>query len=360
MNTEHLTSTLIELIRIPSTSGHEEKIRDYLAQYLAASGLHTTIDQSGNLISTMTGQGTPLLLNAHMDRVPPGLGHQPILRDGFLFSDGTTNLGADDAAGIAVILEVVQRTIARGLPHPPMVLVFTAQEEAGMCGASNFDGTLWNVKDGIVFDNAFEAGVVVSKGAAYEAFDIQITGRTGHPGKDLAQTVDAIEIFRSAHYPHGSFDGDQTRINIGKVIGGSARNAIPDSVLVEGELRSFEPLEVRETYKQAIQDAFEQAARSRGGVVKVSFNTHSRGYEIDPDEPLVQTYRAVLEKRGISMLMKPTFIGSDASGLRPAIRAFTISTGVVYEHSIEEYVAIQPLEQLVRDTLQVLDLWSKR
>ena len=359
MNTDRLTSTLIDLIRIPSTSGHEEKIRDHLTTYLASFGLPTTIDESGNLISTMTGQGTPLLLNAHMDRVPPGLGHEPILRNGILYSDGTTNLGGDDAAGIAVILEVVRRTIVQDLPHPPLVLVFTVQEEAGMCGASNFDASLWNVADGIVFDNAFEAGVIVSKGAAYEAFDVQITGHTGHPGKDLNKTVHAIEIFHSAQYPHGSFDEDQTRINIGKVIGGSARNAIPDTVFVEGELRSFEPLDVREKYKQAIQDAFEQAARHLGGLVKVSFNTHSSGYEIDQTEPLLQTYRTVLGKRGATMQMEPTFIGSDTSGLRPAIRAFTISTGVVNEHSTKEYVAIDPLEQLVKDTLQVLALWCR-
>jgi tripeptide aminopeptidase len=359
MYADRLTTTLIELVGIPSTSGHEEKIRTHLAQYLASLGLSTMVDGSGNLISTLSGEGRPLLLNAHMDRVPPGLGHQPKLSNGILSSDGTTNLGADDAAGIAIILEVVRRTIEQQLPHPPLVIVFTVQEEAGLCGASGFDCTPWHVTDGIVFDNAFEAGVVVSRGAAYEAFDIEITGRTGHPGKDLAQTVHAIEIFRSANYPHGSFDNDQTRINVGRIIGGSARNAIPDIVTVEGELRSFEPSEVRQQYKQTIQDAFEQAARSFGGYANVSFKTHSSGYELDPKEPLLQTYRTVLERRGLTFQMKPTFIGSDASGFRPAIRAFTISTGVVNEHSVEEYVALDPLEQLVIDTLQGLTLWSK-
>src|SRR5438552_12616510 len=234
MDTDRLTTTLIDLIRIPSTSGHEEKIRTHLAQYLASLGLSTMIDGSGNLISTLTGEGTPLLLNAHMDRVPPGLGHQPILRNGVLVSDGTTNLGADDAAGIAIILEVVRRAIELELSHPPLVIVFTVQEEAGMCGASNFDSTPWHVTDGIVFDNAFEAGVVVSKGAAYEAFDVEITGRTGHPGKDLAQTVHAIDIFRATNYPHGSLAHDQTRINIGRISGGSARYAIPASLSIEG------------------------------------------------------------------------------------------------------------------------------
>jgi tripeptide aminopeptidase len=360
MHVDHLTTTLIDLIRIPSTPGHEEKIRAHLAQYLASLGLSSTADASGNLISTLAGEGTPILLNAHMDRVPPGLGHEPILRNGVLYSDGTTNLGADDAAGIAIILEVVNRTIEQRLPHPPLVIVFTVQEEAGMCGASNFDSTAWHVTDGIVFDNAYEAGVVVSRGAAYEAFDVKITGRTGHPGKDLAQTVHAIEIFRAANYPHGSLDNDRTRINVGRISGGNARNAIPDTVTIEGELRSFEPLEVRQQYKQAIQDAFEQAAQRFGGHVAVSFKTHSNGYEISTDEPLLQMYRTALAQREVTLQMKPTFIGSDTSGFRPVINAFTISTGVVNEHSVEEYVVLDPLEQLVMDTLHMLALWSKR
>src|SRR5205807_9260734 len=131
------------------------------------------------------------------------LGHRPVLRDGILYSDGTTNLGADDAAGITIILEVLARLVEQPLPHPPIVAVFTVQEEAGLCGATKFDPEPYHVTNGIVFDNAFEAGVVVSKGAAYEAFDVQISGRTGHPGKDLAQTVYAIEILHDSYNPYG-------------------------------------------------------------------------------------------------------------------------------------------------------------
>ena len=360
MYSERLSTTLIDLIRIPSTSGHEEKIREHVAQQLGSLGITSQVDGTGNLIATIPGEGKPILLNAHMDRVPPGLGHQPMLRDGILYSDGTTNLGADDAAGIAIILEVVRRTLEQQLPHPPLVLVFTVQEEAGLCGASNFDSSAWQVTDGIVFDNAYEAGVVVSEGAAYEAFDIRISGRTGHPGKDLAHTVNAIDIFRAAAYPHGSLANDQTRINIGRVTGGSARNAIPDTVFIQGELRSFESSEKRQEYKQAIQSAFEQAAQRFGGRAEVTFNTHSNGYALSSDEPLLHTYREALAKRGAELRMKPTFIGSDASGFRAQMKVFTLSTGVVNEHSVDEYVALTPLEQVIEDTLEALALWSRR
>src|SRR5579883_935501 len=103
MYSERLTNTLIDILHIPSTSGHEELVRSYLQQQLSDLNLPSQIDTAGNLIAFLEGQGKPLLLNAHMDRVPPGLGHTPILRNGVLYSDGTTNLGADDAAGIVII-----------------------------------------------------------------------------------------------------------------------------------------------------------------------------------------------------------------------------------------------------------------
>lgn len=357
MSTDILYSSLIEIIGISSIPGHEEQVRDYLKQQLRVLGLATSIDVAGNLLATLPGEGKPLLLNAHMDRVPPGRGHTPVLRDGILYSDGTTNLGADDAAGIAIILEVLRLLIEQHLPHPPLVIVFTVQEEAGLCGANGFDGSQWNVTDGIVFDNAFEAGVVVSEGAAYEAFDVKITGRTGHPGKDLAQTVSAIDIFRAANYPHGSLAHDQTRITIGRINGGSARNAVPDTVLIEGEVRSFELQEVRQHYKQQLRDAFAQAAQRFGGSADISFKTYATGYAIREDEPLLQTYRAVLAQRSATLQLKPTFIGSDTSGFRSKIKTFTLSTGVVNEHSVEEYLPLAPLTQIVQDILQILQRW---
>ncbi len=357
---DRLCHTLIELVGIPSTAGHEEQVRAYIEQHVQRLGLSTQVDSIGNLIATLPGTGQPVLLNAHMDRVPPGLGHTPVIRDGKLYSDGKTNLGADDAAGIAIILELLTRIVEEQLPHPPLIVVFTVQEEAGLCGATSFDASQWLVSDGIVFDNAFEAGVVVSQGAAYEAFDIRITGRTGHPGKDLSQTIDAIEIFRATDYPHGSLADDQTRILFSRVTAGNARNAVPALLLIEGELRSFEAPEIRQRYLQDIRSAFEQTAQARGGKAEMTTNPHSSGYAIDENEPLLSLYRDVLARRGETLQLRPTFIGSDTSGFRPAVRTFTLSTGVVNEHSIEEYVPLAPLEQVVLDTLEVLRLWSQQ
>ena len=99
----------------------------------------------------------------------------------------------------------------------------------------------------------------------------------------------------------------------------------------------------------------QKVAHRLGGHTEVTFKTHSTGYSIDENEPLLQTYQAVLAERGAPLQLRPTFIGSDTSGFRPEIKAFTISTGVVKEHSVDEYVSIAPLEQLVKDTLMLLE-----
>src|SRR5690242_17980233 len=126
-----VTETMIALAGIPSVSGQEGAIREYVARRLERLGLTTQVDAAGNLIARVPAtpierdSEPPILLNAHMDRVPPGLAHTPLLRDGVLRSDGKTNLGADDSAGIAVILHTLDELRAKTLDHPPLLLLFT-------------------------------------------------------------------------------------------------------------------------------------------------------------------------------------------------------------------------------------------
>ncbi len=89
------------------------------------------------------------MLNAHLDRVPPGKAHRPILQDGILRSDSETNLGADDSAGIAVLLHTVEELQSRALSHPPLLLLFTVGEEVGLVGAKAFDPAPWGRARGL-------------------------------------------------------------------------------------------------------------------------------------------------------------------------------------------------------------------
>ena len=139
-----------EISAIPRGSFHEEKIADYVEAFAQAHGLWHTRDALHNLIVKKPGSAgregePPLMLQAHMDMVcarEPGSTHNfltdPIAvreEDGWLHADGTT-LGADDGAGVANILALLEEP---ELSHPPLECVFTVQEEDGMGGAKGLD-----------------------------------------------------------------------------------------------------------------------------------------------------------------------------------------------------------------------------
>jgi tripeptide aminopeptidase len=359
-----ITQTLVELAGIASVSGDEVRVRDYIRDRLEQRlGCSTQTDAAGNLIVRIPGTPItrdtepPLLLNAHMDRVPPGKGHTPVVADGILRSDGTTNLGADDSAGIAILLHAAEELHWRNLEHPPLVLLFTTGEEVGLTGAKAFDPVPWGAREGIVFDNAGEAGEVVTRAATYIAFDVVLRGAGGHPGKRLEGTASAIEMFHRATYPVGALDGDTTRVSIGRIEGGSARNAVPQELRALGETRTLLEGAERERLLLRIKRAFSESASALGGSAEITFDPHCDGYMVDPDEPLLRAYAQVLEHHGEPLRTITTFIGSDASALRAYARVFTISTGTMDEHTSAEWIALAPLTRLTERAIELFSTY---
>jgi tripeptide aminopeptidase len=357
---ERIAATLIALAGVPSISGDEGQVRAYLRGRLERLGLAPIEDASGNLIARVPAVPLerdgepPLLLNAHMDRVPPGRAHTPVLADGILRSDGTTNLGADDSAGLAIILHSVAELAARNLPHPPLLLLFTVGEEVGLIGAKGFDPAPWGAREGVVFDNAGEPGMVVLRAATYIAMDVTLRGRGGHPGKGFAGTASAIEMFRRAQYAAGELDGGATRLSIGRIEGGAARNAIPREVWLQGEVRTLLEGAERAARLAEIERGFVAAAESLGGTAEVAFDPHCDSYAVDSDEPLLDAWASALASRGQALRTSTTFIGSDASALRRHARVFTVSTGAMEEHTTDEWIALAPLADLTETALALL------
>jgi tripeptide aminopeptidase len=359
-----LTETLITLAGVPSVSGQEEAVRVWIAGKLEAQGLTPITDGAGNLIARIPARPAtrdaepPILLNAHMDRVPPGLAHRPVLADGILRSDGATNLGADDSAGIAIILHTLDELRARRLDHPPLLLLFTVGEEVGLIGAKAFDPAPWGAREGIVFDNAGEAGVVVTYAATYIAFDVLLRGSGGHPGKRLEGTASAIEMFHRAAYPVGMLDGDTSRVSIGRIEGGNARNAVPRELRALGEARTLLEGADRARLLAEIEAAFTDAAQSLGGEATITFDPHCDGYTVDESEPLLRAWMRTQEALGIAPRTMTTFIGSDTSALRAHTRVFTVSTGAMDEHTTEEWIAVAPLDTVVETAVALLSGYS--
>lgn len=355
---KQILSTLIELTAIDAPSKNEAQISAYVISRLKKLGLKVFKDHKGNVLGSLPGRGEPVLLNAHLDRVLPGRGHSPVVNGDIVKSDGTTNLGSDDSAGITIILEALSEMQRKRIIHPPLIVAFTVEEEIGLWGAKELDLSKHKVQKGIVYDNAFEAGVVVSRGASYIAIDLEIRGKSVHPGKDLTTGINVIEIFRKTKFPIGEIDNGRTRINMGILNAGIARNAVPDKLTAQVEIRSFLDEEGLTQTVNYFQQSFTEAAESQGGTVIFKTNKLAVAYSVDQKEPLLKEYREVVERRGGKFEMNETFIASDTNALRGerGLNVFTVSTGVFNEHSTEETVRISDMELVVRDLISILEL----
>lgn len=159
MDSDRLLKTFLDLVKIPSESGHEKKVTDYLVARLTSLGMKVEVDKAGELVGSDTGNiigrmvGTlpgSIALSAHQDTVVPGVGISPKIVDGDIRSDGLTILGADDKAGLAIILETLE--FYRDKPHPTIEVIFDICEEIGLRGASVLDLSKIYSKNSVILD----------------------------------------------------------------------------------------------------------------------------------------------------------------------------------------------------------------
>lgn len=112
--------------------------------------------------------------------------HLPSLKGRTLItSDGTTVLGADDKAGIAEIMTAIQELSEKNIPHGPLSIAFTPDEEIGS-GTYAFDVEKFGAKYAYTLDGDQEGEL------QYETFNaamatVEVKGESVHPGsaKDI-------------------------------------------------------------------------------------------------------------------------------------------------------------------------------
>ena len=104
-------------------------------------------------------------------------------------SDGNTILGADDKAGIAEILTMVERLTTENIPHGPICVAFTPDEEIGT-GASHFDVERFGAEYAYTLDGDSEGEIQYENFNACKA-DFEITGFNVHPGSSKDTMINA-------------------------------------------------------------------------------------------------------------------------------------------------------------------------
>ena len=342
INTQRLVDTFLELVQIDSPSGHEQAIGQHLAAKFQALGLEAALDEVGNLLARRNGNSSDtLLLSAHMDTVGSDTGIKPVIRDGVIYSDGTTILGADDKSGIAAILEVLCTLKENEWPHPPLEVVISTGEEQGLQGAKQFDTGKLSASYGIIMDAGGPTGHIVVSAPAQDSMVFTVHGQASHAGSEPEKGINAIRVASEAiaAIPLGRIDPETTS-NIGMIQGGTARNIVPAQVKVVGEARSRNAAKLGRLTAEIVE-AFHQAAARHNTSADAEVVHSYDAYQVPENSPIVQVVMAAASDLGHEIMLRSSGGGTDGNIYNAAgIPSIVLSTGMAEVHTPSEHITI--------------------
>ncbi len=354
-NQERLVKTLIDLIKIDSPSDEEDAMDREVSSRLEALGLKVSHDSYNNVIAKLAGQGPPVMLSAHLDTVEPGRGIKPFidggsdggLDGGVLRSDGSTILGGDCKAGVAIVLEALTSVLESGGGNRAIDVVFTRHEEGGLVGAHNLDFSMVSAKEGIVFDGEGPPNRICVSAPSQNVVTAKITGRAAHAGLEPEKGISALLIAAEilGRLPLGRID-EETTANIGRMEGGLKRNIIPEQAFLDGEFRSRNNEKLADMERK-FRGVFDEVA-SRYPEAKISLdivNTY-HAYHIEADSPAVTMIGRALAEMGLQPILESTGGGSDANVfIERGITAIPVGIGVRDFHTTWETAVISEVLQ---------------
>ncbi len=380
INEKRMVQLFCDLARITSLPGKEGAIARRLSILLKFLGAEVFIDDAGRKIGGETGNliarwpGTvpcaPLLLSAHMDTVGPADNVKPIVAKDRISSDGTTILGADCKAGIAVILEVIKVLEENRLHRPPIEAVFTVSEEMALMGAKYLDYSKLRARHGLIFDNEQGIEHVITSAPAADKMEIKVYGAAAHSGVAPEKGISAIKVVSDAvaRMKLGRIDRETTA-NIGFISGGNAINIVPPLVELSGEARSHDPAKLRKQTRH-MEDCLKKAVRkvkvrADGRLVtpRYEFQVEQKfpNLRIDRDNPVLPLIAAAMKEEGFKM--KPSASGGGTDGnilYGHGIQAPVLATGMRNVHTTAEYLDLGDFFACARLTLRVVEAWTRR
>lgn len=354
INQKRLVKKFIEYVKVDSLSKKEAKFLMVLKKELSKLGLRTHEDNAGRRIGGDCGnlnafvkgnvKGAPrMLFNAHVDTVMPGKNIRPRIRNGKITSDGTTILGADNKAGVAVIMEVLKTLKERKLPHGDIDILFTVAEEIGLTGSKFVDRKFLKAGFGFVLDGG-DVDTIINKAPSQDSIEIKVTGRAAHAGVHPEHGINAIKVASVAisKMKLGRIDRETTA-NIGIIMGGFATNIVPETVVLKGEARSHD---IRKLDRQVshMKSAFRKACAEYGAKFRFKITPSYRAFEVPKTHKALVLAKNAATNIGLKPVIKRTGGGSDANIFSAfGLKCVIIGVGADKVHTKNENIKVKDL-----------------
>ncbi|MEJ8776470.1 M20/M25/M40 family metallo-hydrolase [Pseudogracilibacillus sp. ICA-222130] len=374
VKTERLLDQFLELVKVDSETKFEATISKKLKEIFESLGLEVEEDQASdhidheanNLIFTLPANRDgvdPIYFTCHMDTVTPGVGIQPSIQDGYVISDGTTILGADDKAGIAAMIEAIHVLQETNMKHGMVQFVITVGEESGLAGAKVIDQSLMKAKFGYALDSDGPVGNIVTS-APYQAhIKAKVFGKSAHAGVAPEKGISAITLAAKAiaKMKLGRID-EETTANIGYFKGGkeTQTNVVVDYAEIVAEARSLNG-EKLEAITAQMEEAFQSTVATLGGDVEVSIEQMYPGFQMEENSEVVQVAKSVATSLELPFAMVHSGGGSDANIFNGhGIPTGNLSVGYEFIHTTKERIPVEQLEKLTTYILHIMKHVAER
>lgn len=379
---QHLDTALhllLDMLRINTSNppGNELPLARLIAEAMNARGMEAEVrplaDNRANVVGRLKGAGSkpPLLLNGHLDIVPPGSApwkrppFEPVVEDGKVWGRGASDMKGGLAAMLAAMFAVQAsgKTLAGDV-----IFAGTAGEESDSVGAVRFvqEGGLKGV-GGIIVGEASSCRVnIAEKGALW--VEIQTHGKTAHSafpeqGRNAVAFMNGlladILAWKLPDSPHPLL-GSST-LSLSSVHGGVKTNVVPDHCTACLDIRCVPGLSHAEVLKGLEQICATHLRAHPDFGLEMSVHNDRAPVETNPTHPFVtQALRVAREVSGKEQQPGGVSFYSDASIFAPAADIPIILYGpgdASMAHQPDEYIPVESLHEAIRYYAAFMEAW---
>jgi tripeptide aminopeptidase len=277
-------------------------------------------------------------------------------------SDGTTLLGADDKAGIAIIMTAVQQLIDNtNIPHGEIKIGFTPDEEVG-AGTKFFDIKKFGAQFAYTIDGD-TTGELNKETFSADSCVITVHGRDIHPGSAKNIMVNSVRVISDiiAHLPKQmspeTTEGYEPYIHPYVLEGGVGKSSI--KIL----FRDFKTSGLNELKKIVEKTVAEVQILYPKAKIEIEVKEQYRNMRegLEKDTRVIDYLFEATKRAGLNPEWKPIRGGTDGSRLTEnGLPTPNIFTGGANYHSRTEWVNVWGMEKAVETVLHLIQVWVEK
>lgn len=277
-------------------------------------------------------------------------------------TDGTTLLGGDDKAGVAIIMEFVATLVENPhLMHGPVKVLFTCDEEIGR-GTDKIDLKKLNATVAYTLDGG-GAAVIDEETFSADAAIVHFVGHNIHPSIAKDRMVNAVRAAADfvAKLPRETCSPETTDGREGFIHPYMIEGGVGEAT-VELILRSFESVDLK-NYAEQLQAVADVVVRSQPGLkanVKIVRQYRNLRDGLGDLPEAVTLAKQAFDNLGIEYKSESIRGGTDGSQLtEKGLPTPNLSSGQHNIHAVTEFACLDEMAAAVEHLVELMSLWSQ-